>query len=345
MAASHRRFRADRGQYCAWCSSPAAAVVAVPAALARTAAAWLSRTAAAAQKQNYVGTIVYQHGGRFETSRLVHLNDRGNELEKLVNLEGPAREVIRMNGEVRCYYPDAKVIRIEPRTFRNAFPSLSAQQQAALSDYYSFRMAERERVAGIETQAWVFEPKDGLRYGHKFWADAESGLLVKARIVDERNEVIEQFAFTEILIGVKIDREQVNPTWAVTPPDWQVRQLGKGDAESRETGWTVTRVPPGFIKIVDGFRRLRGARDGGAPRLLGWPRRGLGVHRADRRRFASDRNLPAGWHQCRRPAAGRQSHHRAGGSARRHRSADRALRGAPLTVNCSLNRAKEVDFP
>ena len=236
-------------------------MVAVPAALAEDAAAWLSRAAAAAQKQNYVGTIVYQHGGRFETSRLVHLNDRGNEFEKLVNLEGPAREVIRMNGEVRCYYPDAKVIRIEPRTFRNAFPSLSLQQQAALTDYYSFRMAERGRVAGIETQAWVFEPKDGLRYGHKFWADPESGLLVKARIVDERNEVIEQFAFTEILIGVKIERDQVNPTWAVTPPDWQVRQLGKGDAESRETGWTVTRVPPGFVKIVDGFRRLRDARE------------------------------------------------------------------------------------
>jgi len=260
MAAPHCRFRADLALLRSVLVA-AAAVVAVPAALAEDAAAWLSRTATAAQKQNYVGTIVYQHGGRFETSRLVHLNDRGNEVEKLVNLEGPAREVIRMNGEVRCYYPDAKVIRIEPRTFRNAFPSLSAQQQAALTDFYSFRMAERERVAGIETQAWVFEPKDGLRYGHKFWADAESGLLVKARIVDERNEVIEQFAFTEILIGVKIDREQVNPTWAVTPPDWQVRQLGKGDAESKETGWTVTRVPPGFIKIVDGYRHLRGARD------------------------------------------------------------------------------------
>jgi negative regulator of sigma E activity len=29
------------------------------------------------QKQNYIGTIVYQHGGRFETSRLVHINDQG----------------------------------------------------------------------------------------------------------------------------------------------------------------------------------------------------------------------------------------------------------------------------
>ena len=160
MAAPHCRIRADLALWRAVLVA-AAAVVAVPGALAEDAAAWLSRAATAAQKQNYVGTIVYQHGGRFETSRLVHLNERGNEFEKLVNLEGPAREVIRMNGEVRCYYPDAKVIRIEPRTFRNAFPSLSAQQQAALTDYYSFRMAERGRVAGIETQAWVFEPRTG----------------------------------------------------------------------------------------------------------------------------------------------------------------------------------------
>jgi len=238
-----------------------ATLAAIPVAVAQDAATWLARAATAAQQQNYVGTIVYQHGGHVETSRLIHLNELGNEFEKLVNLEGPAREVIRSHGEVRCYYPDAKVIRIEPRTFRNAFPSLSPQQQTALADYYHFRQAERGRVAGIETQAWVFEPKDGLRYGHKFWADPASGLLVKARIVDARNEVVEQFAFTEIAIGVKIDREMVKPTWAVAPPDWQVRQLGPGESEAKETGWTVSRIPPGFLKIVEGFRRLDGARE------------------------------------------------------------------------------------
>ncbi len=233
---------------------------ALPAARAQDAAEFLARAAAAAQQQNYVGTIVYQHGGRSETSRLVHLFEDGNEFEKLVNLEGPAREVIRSQGEVRCYYPDAKVVRVEPRTFRNAFPSLSPQQQAALADHYHFRMAERGRIAGIETQAWVFEPKDGLRYGHKFWADAASGLLVKARIFDKRNEAVEQFAFTEISIGLKIDRDMVKPTWAMAPPGWQVRQSGQTEAPSSETGWTVTRVPPGFLKIVDGYRRLHGTR-------------------------------------------------------------------------------------
>ena len=202
----------------------AAALVAAPGALAEDAAAWLARAAQAARQHNYVGTIVYQHGGRVETSRLVHLNDNGMEFEKLVNLDGPAREVIRSQGEVRCYYPDAKVVRIEPRTFRNAFPSLSPMQQKALGEFYTFRKAEAGRVAGVEAQAWVFEPKDGLRYGHKFWSDSATGLLLKARIIDETGEVVEQFAFTDLAIGVRVDREMVRPSWPPAPPDWVVRR-------------------------------------------------------------------------------------------------------------------------
>ncbi len=248
-----------------WLASAAvlamATALAAPAAVAQDAAAWLARAAAAARNLNYIGTVVYQHGGRVETSRLVHLNEAGAEFEKLVNLDGPAREVIRGEGEVRCYYPDAKIVRIEPRTFRNAFPSLSAQQQKSLADHYELKKAETSRVAGLEAQAWVFEPRDGLRYGHKFWADAATGLLLKARIIDERAEVVEQFAFTDLAIGARVDRDMVKPSWPTTPPDWIVRAAGPGDVELRDTGWVVGKPPPGFTKIVEGFRPLRGKRN------------------------------------------------------------------------------------
>ncbi len=229
-------------------------------ALADDSAAWLSRAASAARQLNYIGTIVYQYGPRVETSRLVHMNEGGNEYEKLLNLEGPAREVIRTGGEVYCFYPDAKVVRIEPRIFRNAFPSFSPQQQRSLADYYEFKKAEAGRVAGIEAQAFVFEPKDGLRYGHKFWSDAATGLLLKARVLNEKGDVVEQFAFTDLSIGVKLDRSMVRPSWPTPPPDWQIRQIGPGEVESKETGWIVTRLPPGFVKIAEGFRALRAAR-------------------------------------------------------------------------------------
>lgn len=237
-----------------------AALASAPVAGADGAAEWLDRAATAARQLNYVGTIVYQHGGHVETSRLVHFNTAEGEFEKLVNLEGPRREVIRRNDEVRCYYPDAKVVRIEPRTFRNAFPSLSAQQRKALGEHYNFRVAEKDRVAGLEAQAWVFDPKDGTRYGHKFWADVATGLLVKARVLNERNEVVEQVTFTDLAVGARVDPEMVKPTWPGVPADWEVRQSGPADPQLKDTGWTVTWLPPGFAKIVEGFRHLHGKR-------------------------------------------------------------------------------------
>ena len=231
-----------------------------PLAAAQDATALLNRAATAARLLNYTGTLVYQHAGRVETTRLVHLNEGGKEFEKLVNLEGPPREVIRSNGEVRCYYPDAKVVRIEPRTFRNAFPSLSAQQQKALTEYYELRKAEADRVAGLDVQAWVFEPKDGLRYGQKLWFERVTGLLLKARILNERNEPVEVFTFTDMSIGGKIDHEMVKASWPPAPPAWQVHDAGPAEADAADTGWVIRGAPPGFSRVAEGYRTLRGKR-------------------------------------------------------------------------------------
>lgn len=239
----------------------AAGLALAQAARADDATAWLARAAQAARTLNYVGTIVFQHGGRVETSRLTHVVDDGVEYEKLVNLDGPAREVIRSKGEVRCYYPDAKIVRVEPRTFRNVFPSLSPQQQQALAQFYEFKRQENVRVAGFDTEVYVAVPKDGKRYGHKFWADRATGLLLKARLINERDEVVEQFAFTDVAIGVKVDRESARPTWPAVPSDWQLREGPAGGPAPHETGWIVARLPPGFVKVMEGFRHLRGKRE------------------------------------------------------------------------------------
>jgi sigma-E factor negative regulatory protein RseB len=228
------------------------------AAVADDAVGWLQQAAGAARQLNYVGTLVYQHDGRVETSRVVHMVDAHGEHEKLFNLDGPAREVIRNNEQVRCYYPDAKIIRIEPRTYRNAFPSLLPQQLDTLAGYYYFRKAEVARVAGLETQAYVFEPKDGMRYGHKLWADLASGLLLKAQLLNDRNLPIEQFVFTDIQIGIKIERDTIRPTYRPPPTDWETRESLPGDVVQQDTGWMVKELPPGFSKIVEGYRTLRG---------------------------------------------------------------------------------------
>ena len=239
----------------------AMALAFAPCAGAQEAQAMLERAAGAARTLSYTGTIVYQRGSVVETARIVHVNDGGEELEKLVNLDGPAREVIRNKGEVRCYYPDAKLVRIEPRTFRNAFPSLSAKQQASLAQFYAVKKGDVGRVAGLQAQAWSFVPRDGLRYGHEFWTDPATGMLLKARTLNENGEVIEQFAFLELTLGAKLDRDAARPTWTAAPDDWQVKHTKMGVSFIEETGWTVTRMPPGFVRIMEGRRELRYGRD------------------------------------------------------------------------------------
>jgi sigma-E factor negative regulatory protein RseB len=236
-------------------------VLAAPAAHAEDAMQWLLRAAAAARSMNYVGTIVYQIGTHVESSRIAHIIDGGRQFEKLTNLDGPARELIRTRGEVRCYYPDAKLVRVEPRTFRNVFPSLSGEQRDTLSRYYDFEVVGDDRVSGRPAEVVVFRPRDGLRYGHRFWSDSETGLLLKARVVNEAGAGVEQFAFTDIKLGIPADPALVAPSWPVTPPDWRVIEGTPHDLAVEDTGWVVTRVPPGFSKIMEGYRKLHGRPD------------------------------------------------------------------------------------
>ena len=164
---------------------------------------WLQRAATAARQLNYVGTIVYQHGGRIETSRLVPPADGCGESEKLSNLDGPAREIIRNGEQVRCYYPDAKVVRVEPRNMHNAFPSLLPQQLATLTNYYEFRKAEIARIAGLETPGVRVRAEGRSALRAQAVGDIATGLLLKARLLNERNEPVEQFAFSDMPIGVQ----------------------------------------------------------------------------------------------------------------------------------------------
>lgn len=226
---------------------------------APAAAEWLQKIAKAARQLNYVGTVVYQHGNRVETSRLFHLNDQFHgEQERLVSLEGPAREVVRNDEQVTCYYPELRVVRVETRGTRNAFPGLLPKQVAALSENYNFRKGELARVAGIEARGYFFEPKDGLRYGHRFWADDSSGLLLKASMVNDKGEVIEQIMFTDLRVGGKVERASVRPSIGRLPPDWKVLRVSQTEGPIEDTGWQVASLPPGFAKIVEVFRSITG---------------------------------------------------------------------------------------
>src|SRR5688500_17167816 len=71
---------------------------------------WLKKIASAARELNYAGTFVYQYGSQVETSRIIHSSDESGDYAKLEALDGPPREIIRSNEEIRCYLPESKTV-------------------------------------------------------------------------------------------------------------------------------------------------------------------------------------------------------------------------------------------
>jgi sigma-E factor negative regulatory protein RseB len=220
---------------------------------------WLTKMANASRKLNYSGTFVYQHADRIETSRIVHfVNPAGGEFEKLETLDGPAREVIRTNDQVTCYRPDARTVTIEKRSARR-FPALFPDQLSGVADNYVVVIRGMDRVAGYDCQVVVLEPKDRLRYGHQFCAEAASGLPLRARTLSEKNQLLESFAFTEVKVGGRFSRDQVRSRYAEKSRDWKVDHsaLVLSDVPA-DTGWTLTRQPAGFKKLTELKRSIAG---------------------------------------------------------------------------------------
>lgn len=233
-----------------------AAALLPSAALAQgDAMQWLVRASQAAQKLVYTGVFMYQSGNIAETSRITHLVDAVGEAERLEVLDGSPREVIRLNDEVQCFLPEKRTVIIEKRPGRRSFPALlPASFGAGVGENYVVKKGGVVRIAGMESQAIQIEPRDDMRYGHQWWVDTQSGLLVKASLIGERGEPLETFVFTELRIGGPIDRDIFKPNARMKTRDWRVQQSHAVAGKADDDAWLFRNALPGFRKI-SGMRR------------------------------------------------------------------------------------------
>ena len=219
---------------------------------------WLEVTAFAGHQTDYSGVFIYQSGALETTSSITHVNGADGEYEKLESLDGPKREVVRHNGKVWSYAHD-KMVQLDSLQGRERFPSLLPEQLAALKANYQARLLGVERVAGYNAQVILFQPKDNLRYSHKMWVHTDSGLLLKAAVIGEKNKVVEQYAFTQLQIGGKFDR-----TWGGTCDLAEMHDKAASSPEAAKgysttnSGWVADTLPSGFKKTMEILRTMPG---------------------------------------------------------------------------------------
>jgi len=227
---------------------------------------WLGRISSAGQRLNYVGTFVYQSGGHVETSRIAHRVDASGEHERLEVLDGSPREVIRRGNEVQCVLPDERTVIIDEAGGRRAFPARLPASLSGLAESYRIRKGGISRVAGFEAQELVLEPKDDLRYGHTLWAEMQTGLLLKARMMDEKGGLIEQFSFSDVRIGGDVDAELLESRFE-PGEGWRVVNARGSAMPEDDVGWVLAEPLPGY-SLSSVMRRPLGRERGQAVHMV-----------------------------------------------------------------------------
>lgn len=213
---------------------------------------WLKTAAFAGHQTDYSGVFVYQYGNRVETSKISHVVETDSEYEKLESLDGPKREIIRHHGQVWCC-GDHKMVQVDSQSGQGWFPLLLPKQLSALSENYQVKEVGSDRVAGYNTQVVIYQPRDNLRYSHKIWVHTDSGLLLKSAVLNEKNQVVEQYAFTELKLGGEVDH-----SWVAKSTPGNVKPAVKKAAPVVNSGWVVDALPNGFKKTMEIVRPMHG---------------------------------------------------------------------------------------
>jgi sigma-E factor negative regulatory protein RseB len=232
----------------AWLTLIASVLLAPAAALADDGLALLQRIAQGSRQLTYSGTFVYRSGGKVDTSRVVHSLSDGLEVERIEALDGSPREVMRAGAEVECFLPEEKLLIIENSSRQRGFPAILPPGLGGLPEHYAIRAGALGRVAGLQSRAVLLQPRDDLRYGHEFWMDAASGLLLKANLLGDRGQTLESFAFTQVKIGGPLEREALRPRF--DRERVRVQRVRSTEVKPDEVDWIFRTLLPGFRRVA-----------------------------------------------------------------------------------------------
>ncbi len=239
-----------------------------------TARRWLEKMARAAKELNYDATFVYRHGEQLETMRIIHRAGRDGERERLVSLNGAAREVLRDASQVTCILPDRRSVVVERSHGNGILPSMLRRPSRGFAGHYTLALAGGERVAGRETRIISIKPADEFRYGYRLWLDRDTGLLLKSELRDREGTSLEQILFTSLELPEEIPDSLLEPgisgdgfTWhgreskttgqvaGKSAPIWQARWLPEGFALTSHGAGPMPsgRMPVEHMLFTDGL--------------------------------------------------------------------------------------------
>jgi len=216
----------------------------------------LEKAAEAAHKLNYKGLFVYQAGQNVNSFQIVHSNYGTSEYARVIELDGLPREVLRQGNEVIIYQPKSGKVMIEKRRVQSSFPAILPNLTSGLKASYQIKLEGQDRVGGRDAVIIHLDPRDKLRYGYKFMADREFGLLLKLMVLNEKGDLVEQIAFNQLALVNNADINWFHPN--VKLDKTYVMQPEETVAPTKGDDWVIGELPAGFHKVEQVCRNVPG---------------------------------------------------------------------------------------
>ncbi|MBS7843561.1 MucB/RseB C-terminal domain-containing protein [Pseudomonas fluorescens] len=198
---------------------------------------WLTRLGRAEQQQSFKGTFVYERNGSFSTHDIWHRVQDGQVRERLLQLDGSAQEVVRLDGRTQCV---SGTLVAGLGNSRDA-PSRALDPQK-LNQFYELAVIGKSRVAGRNAIIVSITPRDQYRYGFELHLDRETALPLKSLLLNDQGQLLERFQFTRLDTSLPDDHD-LQPGSDCTPVS--VAKTQAPQAQSVEA-WHLEWLPPGF---------------------------------------------------------------------------------------------------
>lgn len=209
--------------------------LALPASAAE-AHDWLQRLVEAERRRSFQGTFVYERSGSFSTHSIWHRVEAGGGVrERLLQLDGTAQEVVRVDGRAQCVGGSLVDQVVDGQTWPAR--ELNIKQ---LGEWYEVRLVGESRVAGRSAVVLALVPRDQHRYGVELHLDRESSLPLKSLLLNDKGQLLERFQFTRLDVASAPADQALRPGANCRPV--RVTESQAAVAEAWRSEW----LPPGF---------------------------------------------------------------------------------------------------
>ena len=219
------------------------------------ALALVTEMSEAIQALTYTGTFVHMHNNNLETMRILHANVDGTEKERMISLNGEAREVFRDHLQVTCIWPGSQSVIVGKSKPRDIIQRVNENLTDA--GLYAFALERDDRVAGRSTRVVRVMPKDSFRYGYRFWIDAENGMLLRLVLLNEQEQPLEQLVFTDIAYPDSIPDSELVASMATDSFSWTEAADSPNDGSAALPKRVVFEaLPGGYEKVAETFEPM-----------------------------------------------------------------------------------------